>query len=285
MPISGWLKHLVATPFRGRVGRRLAESAVLTTARLGGLDLLKLAQNADGIGKYQSAELSGESHLLQAILPRLVEPNAVLFDVGANEGAYSRALRTVFSDAAIFAFEPNPRAFKRLQSLAAATKVESVMAALGAEPGRSEIFDYSADASSQHASFFREVFTDLHRHNDVCAIPIEVITLDNFCRERAINRIDFLKIDTEGNELATLRGAANLLAADKIPVIQFEFNEMNVISRCFLKDFYEILPRHRLYRLDTRRLIPVWEYRSRNEIFWFQNFLAVHQSLDGISIA
>ena len=55
--------------------------------------------------------------------------------------------------------------------------------------------------------------------------------------------------------------------------------EMNTVSKVFLRDFYETLAGYRFYRLDSRRLIPLGGYQPRNEIFQFQNVLAVHSAL------
>ena len=39
--------------------------------------------------------------------------------------------------------------------------------------------------------------------------------LDEVCRERGIDRVDFLKLDVEGAELAALRGAEETLRRDR----------------------------------------------------------------------
>ncbi len=78
--------------------------------------------------------------------------------------------------------------------------------------------------------------------------------------------------------MEVLSGAKALLAEGRIHFIQFEFNEMNIISRVFLKDFYDLLQGFSLYRLDSNRLIPLAGYSSTNEIFKFQNLLAVNDN-------
>ena len=59
--------------------------------------------------------------------------------------------------------------------------------------------------------------------------------------EKKIDDIDFIKIDVEGHELAVLQGAVNMINQNRIKVIQFEFNVANILSRVFLKDFYDLL--------------------------------------------
>ncbi len=86
-----------------------------------------------------------------------------------------------------------------------------------------------------------------------------------------------MKLDTEGHELEVLKGATGLISQDAIGVIQFEFNEMNVLSRVFLRDFYRLLEGYYMYRLDSNRLVPLYRYSSENEIFRFQNFVAFNK--------
>jgi len=38
------------------------------------------------------------------------------------------------------------------------------------------------------------------------AEQVKILTLDGFCADKGINRIDYLKLDVEGHELAVLRG-------------------------------------------------------------------------------
>ncbi|MEP7071750.1 MAG: hypothetical protein ABI839_05140 [Verrucomicrobiota bacterium] len=50
---------------------------------------------------------------------------------------------------------------------------------------------------------------------------------------------------------------------------------MNVVSRVFLSDFVSLLPRHRLFRLLPRGLLPIENIPLTREVFAFQNLLAV----------
>ena len=50
---------------------------------------------------------------------------------------------------------------------------------------------------------------------------------------------------------------------------------MNVWSRVFLKDFYDNLKEYKLFRIKKGELIPLKEYNTINEIFKYQNILAI----------
>ncbi len=95
------------------------------------------------------------------------------------------------------------------------------------------------------------------------------------CQRKKIKEVKFLKIDTEGNELNVLLGAAQLLKEKRIETIQFEFNEMNTVSRVFFRDFQELLPDHAFYRLLPAGLLPLEKNSPMtNEIFGYQNIIA-----------
>lgn len=273
------VSRTLTSPLRSKSGRSILQRMIVDLARLGSLDLADIAHRTAGIGKFQSLIDSGESYVVKSILPQLLPNTPILFDVGANIGEYAKLLVDTFPNAAIHAFEPNPRTHATLVARIQNRCFTAVAAAVGEKEDELQLFDYPMDGTS-HASLYREVLTQIHHSTEVASRPVRVVTLDKYCREQSIPHIDFLKIDAEGHELPALRGAKNLLNADRVGIIQFEFNEMNVISRAFLRDFYETLPKHLFYRVDSGRLISLGDYNSRNEVFRFQNILAVHRSLN-----
>jgi hypothetical protein len=148
------------------------------------------------------------------------------------------------------------------------------MKAMSSQSGKAELFDYP-DSASQHASLHREVLSELHHASGVRKFEVELTTLDEYCAEQKLERIEFIKIDTEGNELAVLQGGKKMVVTGRLPIIQFEFNEMNIISKSSLKDFYELLQGYQFFRLMPNGLLPLGAYNSSNEIYMFQNILAV----------
>lgn len=249
------------------------------------LDPLHYAHQQQGILKYQNNEVSGELFVLKEVLPKVLcadgtdDSHVVIFDVGANEGEYTQYLLDFFPKAAIYSFEPNPNTFNKLSKFKNESRVKLFNIGFNDKKCKAEIFTYDSDHSSCHASVYQDVLSTIHKSENITHIPIRLEDLDSFCKENNVKKIDFLKIDTEGNEYRVLEGAKKLIKNDNIKAIQFEFNEMNVISRVFFKDFFDLLgTRYNLYRLDSQRLIPIVRYDSVHEIFKFQNILALQKN-------
>jgi hypothetical protein len=70
---------------------------------------------------------------------------------------------------------------------------------------------------------------DTGRAGPVRTIPVPVTTVDAYMAEAGLERLDLMKIDTEGAELFVLRGATLALRTCR-PVIIFEANRPNLDS-------------------------------------------------------
>ncbi len=238
-------------------------------------DILLKAYQRIGILNFANDRVSGEDFFLRKVIPALIsQPTPVVFDVGANVGDYSKVLLDILPNAAIHAFEPSSETFSVMTRRLRSERVIGVMKGMSDKAGKAEVFDYS-DRASSHASLHGEVLSELHHADGVRKFDVALTTLDQYCAEKEITGVDFIKIDTEGNELAVLQGGRHLIKNGRLPVIQFEFNEMNIISNSFLRDFYKLLEGYEFFRLMPNGLLPLGAYNSRNEIFAFQNILAL----------
>jgi hypothetical protein len=73
---------------------------------------------------------------------------------------------------------------------------------------------------------------------------VESRTLDSFCDEQGVDRIDFLKIDVEGYERHVLAGAARLLDEGAISVLSFEISQIPLkASGVRPREIFELLER------------------------------------------
>ena len=134
---------------------------------------------------------------------RAVAPGAVTIDVGANVGFYSLLLaKCVGPQGAVHAFEPTRWAYERcLRNLALNRSLaESVVlnhAGLLAE----ERAGYEAIESR----FSARILARQKREQ------LRFLTLDRYCAERGITRIDFMKVDVDGYDYQVIAGARNIL--------------------------------------------------------------------------
>jgi FkbM family methyltransferase len=147
------------------------------------------------------------------------------------------------------------------------------------ECGLLNLYDYGSNDGSEHASLFRDVISEIHGSQSVTSHEVELIDLDGFIESNNIQEVSLLKIDTEGNELEVLRGCIKSISSGKIKAIHFEFNEMNVASRVFFKDFWTALSEYDFYRLLPNGMIKIKKYNPLFcEIYSYQNIVAIYKN-------
>lgn len=230
-----------------------------------------VANRGLGIGHYGALRSAAEEYLVKSVLAK--RPQGCVIDVGANEGNFSSFVRRS-SDLPIFAYEPHPETYRRVKLVAERQGFTVANLALGDEAGAARLFDRSEwGCSTGQATLHADVITQLH-HGEAASFEVRVDTLDNIDARSSFPSVALLKIDTEGHELAVLRGGRKLLRSGRVQTILFEFNSMNLISRTTLRDFYDALPGYDLYRVLPAALLPLGEYDHHNEVFDYQNIVA-----------
>jgi len=240
-----------------------------------------LAEHLMGIGAGSDVASSGEAVLVAKLRQRQRDTGAPLcvFDVGANQGQFLRALHTGLAGlpAVFHSFEPSRAAFAVLERTAAGwPDVRLNRFGLGA---RSEEADLHADApgsplaslSKRRLAHFRIDFP-IHER-------VQIRTLDAYCAEAGVTGIDLLKIDVEGHDLDVLRGAAETFGRRQVWALTFEFGGGNIDSRTYFQDFWYLLGdygmRHIFRITPSGYLARVRSYSEAHERFRTTNFLAL----------
>ncbi len=235
------------------------------------------ALNRVGVLNFQDMRVSGEEGFLSRYVTGLNKPT--IFDVGANTGKYARTVLATCPSAQVFVFEPHPKTFKMLTDTLSDPRLRAVNVGIGAADGSMELYDYRDEDGSSHASLYKDVIERIH-HRPSVSHRVPVRRLDGLAAELGVSRIHLLKVDTEGHELAVFQGAEQLISSGAIDVIQFEFNEMNVISRTFFKDFWDLLSKYDFYRLLPSGALYINQYvPAFCEIFAFQNIVCVRKGM------
>jgi FkbM family methyltransferase len=149
----------------------------------------------------------------------------VFFDVGANVGQTSLDALKNFAEATIYAFEPHEATFAVLSARVPSARVHAFNSALSDREGEAEFFDYGALATSN--SLVGDAQYAARIKHDVTVRKVHCETLDGLCGRCGIEHIDVLKVDTEGHELAVLRGARQMLSEHRVRFVYVEFNTLS----------------------------------------------------------
>jgi FkbM family methyltransferase len=109
--------------------------------------------------------------------------------------------------------------------------------ALGEETGKGKFYSTSFNPQNSLLKPVHEGVAPV-----TAEIEVQVRTLDEFCRENAIEHVDILKLDIQGGELMALRGAQKLLGIGAIDLVFLEvsFTESYEGSALFF-DVYRFL--------------------------------------------
>lgn len=214
-----------------------------------------------------------------ALLEGLTHSGAVVFDVGANVGIVTLPLaRAAGAAGHLHAFEPHPALRARLIENCALNNLRQVTVsayALGSEPGSFPL--YASTDANQGTGSLRRMSAQTEE------IDVTVTTLDAYVAEQNIERLDVIKIDTEGADLDVLRGAVCSLERFK-PAIYVEVSPEHLkafgATPSSLYDFLTGLG-YRVWRNDAtdtreRRLSIVTAGYAASGVHGMDNWLAVH---------
>jgi FkbM family methyltransferase len=247
--------------------------------RQAGRRLFRLAENND---EWRFGR-NGEQWLLRELLQDHVRSGAVrpfvVFDAGANVGDYThavlRAARTAGCAVEVHVFEPSPRCLQVLrQSFAGDPQVRIVAGALASAKGEAVLYD--GGLGSTLASLVpRDVLTG----KAGAEVTVPLLRLGDYLAEQGIARVDLLKLDVEGSELAALHGLGERLRPENVGLIQFEYGGSTLDARATLRDFYALLGAqgYRVAKLFPNAL-EVRPYDVWMEHYAYANYVALPAS-------
>jgi FkbM family methyltransferase len=143
----------------------------------------------------------------------------VIFDVGANLGFYTLLLATqVGLTGRVHAFEPDPLSFAILRRRAAGRpNVEIHQTAVGDHTGRVNLFTNRSNRADNrvHDSLGGETAE---------AVEVPLTTLDDYCAAQGLDRLDAVKMDIQGAEVAALAGFRKTLGRLRPHWLLIEFS-------------------------------------------------------------
>ena len=189
-----------------------------------------------------------------------IRPGETVLDIGANIGAHTLPLaRCVSPGGRVHAFEPTEFAFEKLlANIALNPDIKDVivpnhyfLAATQDQGAPPQI--YASWPLKATAGVHPKHLGQLRSTSGASAI-----TLDEYCQQHQIERVDWIKIDVDGNEFTVLQGGRNLLAAWQPKIVMELSPYVSYEAGHSFADFvnYVLGFGYKIYQLENDRPLP-----------------------------
>lgn len=158
------------------------------------------------------------------LITKIVTNDSVVFDIGAHIGWYSLNCAKRSPNSVIYAFEPIPQTFKILSSNVERNALKNV-----------RVFNFGFLDSNQEGKFIyseqyspraslANLLDDCSNNPVIESVSCPLRKLDDVAKQLQIQRLDFLKCDAEGAELAIFQGGLETIQ-QFLPIIFAELYE------------------------------------------------------------
>src|SRR5437899_2138617 len=149
---------------------------------------------------------------LSLFLRRSLRPDAVAVDGGAHIGVFTVLMAKLCSAGRVYAFEPTPESRAHLEENLDANGVANASVEAAA------LYDVVGEVSFDFNAAY-----PAGAHVSETGSGVTSVSLDAWAGDRRLRRLDLVKLDIEGAELAALRGAQEVIGRFR-PVTVVECN-------------------------------------------------------------
>ncbi len=229
-------------------------------------------------------DTNGEISVQKNIIEN-TEKTICAFDVGANVGLWTNCFLQIAKNSgiisAVHAFEPCRSTHKTLIGNLEKWNIKDCVItseiALSSSVGERNFYSIGSDAG-------KNGFYPITNSQGQDIQKVQTDTVDNYCAENAIAKIDVIKIDTEGHDLEIILGAKNMLSSGAVDFIQFEYNHRWISAKHFLLDAFEyLLPLgYSIGKITPKGIEFYSAWHHELESFKEANYLAVRNPLKSI---
>ena len=201
---------------------------------------------------------------MSTLFTHILSNDSIVLDIGANMGQYACRLNKFVRNGYghIYSFEPvteNFIALKNMKNILKLTNVTINQLGISNMIEDTEInipmFNNGLIVGTQ--ATLLNIDEIKHRTES-----IKVTTIDNYVSENLIRKIDFIKCDTEGNEINVLEGGKETITK-YLPILSFEMSYNNMGLNWILDLGYELF----YHDMQINKLLKIDKYQSGNLIF------------------
>jgi FkbM family methyltransferase len=164
---------------------------------------------------------AGSDYEISRILMNILKKDDVFIDVGANLGQYILRIKNKFHEGVkIYAFEPVISNYEILSKYINKRCLNVILEnyAVSDTDGMDVLYIPLIDNIEVDTQASIDYENRKMYYNDFAKQEIRKITIDNYVTSNSIHRIDYIKIDTEGNDERVIKGALKSISDFK-PVL------------------------------------------------------------------
>jgi FkbM family methyltransferase len=230
---------------------------------------------------------NGEKYIQYCVLKNLIDidEKIIFFDIGANIGNWTISAMDiadklgVIKNLEIHLFEPVFSTFITLQNNIKKyqkqnTSVYLINQGLSNIEGKYDMFITDENAGTN------SLYQDPMKAENY-RIKVELTTGDNYCNRNGINKIHFIKCDTEGNDINVLYGIRGLINSEKVLIFQFEYSHRWIYSRHYIRDVFNFTNTHnyKIAKITPGKIEIYRNWHPELEKFFEGNYLIIHNNV------
>jgi FkbM family methyltransferase len=189
------------------------------------------------------------------MIPKLLPRGGTFIDIGANVGVYSMLAASIVGVAGkVISIEPFPEIYAQLYRNVAANRFGDIVRT------RNLCICGATGPTILWMNYDRPHSFSLNREGLSGGLSVLSVRLDDLVKWEGLEEIDYIKIDAEGAEMATLDGSEYVLARFR-PIVQIEDVDRII---------YQRLKRYRAFSVPGTRnslLIPDERFAKIGNVF------------------
>lgn len=185
-----------------------------------------------GVAHHLAMDFVWEEEITQAWLSML-EPGTTIIDIGANFGYFGLlAAQLTEKKSKVIFFEANPQLIPYINKSLAANwyhEVSTVVnAAVADKPGKvtlNVLEDYIGSSTAQSVDDLKAYMSDKMDIRVAEKIEVDAVTIDDYCSQNKIEKIDLIKMDIEGFEQKAYQGMRQMVKKSPSITMFVEFTK------------------------------------------------------------
>ena len=189
----------------------------------------------------------------------------IVLDIGAHKGEFLNHIKTIKSIRKVYSLEPQKKIYRELLKKIDNKKFFAHNIAISDSNGikKMEINDFTMTSTLSKVnsnSIYYKIKKFIIGNKKKKYENIKTEKLDNFTKKRNLNKIDLLKIDTEGHEFQAIKSGLKTLKKTKYLLIEFRQN--NLYLNYSASDLHDIIKKNN-FKLVKNFKFPLTSMEDR----------------------